>query len=153
MIKPFAKTNLSPEKLVCNYRISRSRRTIENTFGLAAAQFRIFRRPIIAKVKTVIEIMKAVVILHNYLMKSPCSTDANSYYPVGFTDRDDTSGLNEGDWRREAESCKGLIPLQCIVSNNYTRNAKETREDYILIHQKVPLHGKMILYQEPSRSF
>ena len=36
-IKPFVKTNLSPEKLVCNYRISRSRRTIENTFGIAAA--------------------------------------------------------------------------------------------------------------------
>ena len=101
MIKPFAKTNLSPEKLVCNYRISRSRRTIENTFGIAAGQFRIFRRPIIAKVETVIEITKAVVILHNYLMKSRCSTDANSYCPVGFTDRDDASGLNEGDWRRQ----------------------------------------------------
>ena len=81
--------------------------------------------------ETVIEITKAVVNLHNYLMKSRCSTDANSYCPVGFTDRDDASGLNEGDWRREAEGCEGLIPLQCIVSNNYTRNAKETREDYM----------------------
>jgi hypothetical protein len=42
---------------------------IENCFGICSSRFRIFRGPIIRKVDTVVAITKAVVLLHNYLMK------------------------------------------------------------------------------------
>ena len=68
LLKPFSRLDAGINKKTFNYRLSRARRLIENCFGIAAARFRIFRRPIIAKVDKVIAITKAVVALHNYLM-------------------------------------------------------------------------------------
>ncbi|XP_046856108.1 protein ALP1-like [Xenia sp. Carnegie-2017] len=86
LMKPYANPNLDIRKLVTNYRISRARRIIENSFGILAARFRIFRRPIHAKVDTVISITKACVALHNYLMNG--KTYANRYCPLGFVDHE-----------------------------------------------------------------
>ena len=68
LMKPFPGKNLTEEKLIYNYRLSRCRRTIENTFGVYAARWRIFRRPIRASIETVERIIMAFVCLHNYLM-------------------------------------------------------------------------------------
>ena len=68
MMKPYPLQNLSLEERIFNYRLSRARRAIENVFGIATSRFRIFRRPIIAKVEKVVSITKAVVALHNYLI-------------------------------------------------------------------------------------
>ena len=70
ILKPFPGQHLNVEERIFNYRLLRARRLIENTFGIAASRFRIFRRPIIAKVEAVIEITKAIVALHNFLMAS-----------------------------------------------------------------------------------
>ena len=70
MLKPFDRLDANVQKKIFNYRLSRARRVIENGFGIAAAKFRIFRKPIIAKVENVIKITKAVVSLQNYLMIS-----------------------------------------------------------------------------------
>ena len=69
IIKPYSHNNLSLNEIVANYRICRARRTIENTFGIMAARFCIFRRPIVAKVSTVESITKACVAMHNYLIQ------------------------------------------------------------------------------------
>ncbi|XP_046849870.1 uncharacterized protein LOC124443422 [Xenia sp. Carnegie-2017] len=69
MMKPYPFSNLCKQKLVFNYRLSRARRVIENTFGICASRFRVFYKPIVAKVQNVIAITKAVVALHNFLMK------------------------------------------------------------------------------------
>jgi hypothetical protein len=62
---------------VFNYRLSRARFTIENTFGLLAARWRIFHRVIHARnADTVINYIKATVVLHNYVMK----TNPNANY-------------------------------------------------------------------------
>ena len=70
LIKLYARASIKEKEQVPNYRISRPRRVVENTFGIRASRFRIFRRPIIASVDTVTSITKAVVMLHNYLMHS-----------------------------------------------------------------------------------
>ncbi len=68
MVKPYAETDLDIRKLIAYYHISRARRVIENAFGILAARFRVFRRPIHAKVNTTESITKACVALHNFLM-------------------------------------------------------------------------------------
>ena len=49
MLRPYPGKYLPDEERVFNYRLSRARRVIENTFGILVTKFRIFRRPIIAK--------------------------------------------------------------------------------------------------------
>ena len=84
------------DKRIFNYRLSRARRVIENSFGNLAARWRVFRRPIRAKVKTVEIVTKATLCLHNYLRQ----TDNATYCPVGFIDSEDSTGnIVPGEWR------------------------------------------------------
>jgi hypothetical protein len=55
---------------VFNYRLSRARRMIESVFGILAAKWRIYRRPIITSVSTVDKIVQATVCLHNFIIQN-----------------------------------------------------------------------------------
>lgn len=105
MMKPYPSTNLPTQKLVFNYRLSRARRVIENTFGIAASRFRIFYKPILAGVNKVKHITKAVVVLHNFLMTENHTNDNYDYCPAAFVDNDGPNGM----WK--SDTTKGLIPL------------------------------------------
>lgn len=67
LMKPYPGRNLDEQQRIFNYRLSRARRTIENTFGILSAMWRIFRVPIRASVETVEGATKAAICLHNYL--------------------------------------------------------------------------------------
>ena len=121
LIKPYPRSMLGVEERIANYRISRARRQVENVFGICASRFRVFRRPIIAQVDTVVSITKAVVALHNYLMFGRKFGEPNNYCPQGYA---------EGDWRKSDSSSNGLLPLTNVASPNYSRDAREVREDF-----------------------
>ena len=128
LIKPYAQTNLDIRKLIMNYRISRARRLIENSFGILAARFRVFRRPIHAKVTTVESITKAAVALHNYLMRDRVFND--KYCPIGFVDYEQNGSLRNGEWRDLIRNDNGLLPVRQCGSNNYGRDAKIVRDNF-----------------------
>ena len=70
LLRLFPKRNdFNFHKRVFNYRLSRARQVVKNTFGILASRFRIFRRSIIGKTGDIKSTTKADVILHNFLMR------------------------------------------------------------------------------------
>ena len=54
LMKSYPSRNIPLDQKIFNYRLTRARMVIENTFGNTTSRFTIFRRPIIAKVEKVI---------------------------------------------------------------------------------------------------
>ena len=121
-LKPYSSSNLERVLLIFNYRLSRARRVIENTFGILAVRFGIFRRSILSCLETVKNISLA---LHNYLMANKKFGKTNSYCPNGFIDQD---VRRNGEWQKIVKEDYGLIPLSRNCSNNYSRDAKVMRD-------------------------
>lgn len=80
LMRPYPKRSADTyENKVFNYRLSRARQTVECAFGILASRFRIFRAPFEIKVGTVVGVVKAACVLHNYLRHHPLalSDDCN----------------------------------------------------------------------------
>ncbi|XP_066586348.1 uncharacterized protein [Prorops nasuta] len=71
MMRPYPRSSsLNLQKKIFNYRLSRARRVIESAFGILAARWRIYRRPITASISTAGKIVQATVCLHNFIIQS-----------------------------------------------------------------------------------
>lgn len=124
MLRPYPGRYLSEERHIFNYRLSRARRVIENTFGIMSTKFRIFRRSIVANPRKVTKITKAACVLHNYLKISEASNASSNrpYCPPGYADHEDVDGnLIPGDWRNI--SADAVQDIGRIGSNSYSQTA------------------------------
>jgi len=121
MLKPYKGNFLPKQNRVFNYRLSRARMTVENSFGILAARWRIFHSIIEAETQFVKQLVMCTVLLHNYLMTKK---DLNNIIP----DRLEDGRLVEGNWREAAENSFGSIVRQ--GSNNYSSNAGQTRDKF-----------------------
>ena len=103
------------DKAIFNYPLSLARRVIENTFGILASRWRIFRSPIIAEPQRAVVYTKATIALNNFLR----TTESSVYCPAGFIDSEDGMGNKiVGSWRDEEQST-GLDPLLRVGSNRF----------------------------------
>ncbi len=133
-MKPFGGKYLEHQKRIFNYRLSRARRVSENTFGISTARWRIFKRPINAYPERCVNITKAVVALHNFLMLNGISLPRHErqYCPPGFIDSEDKdANVIPGGWRSEVEMDTGHHPVQNGKgANAVKKSAKEVRESF-----------------------
>ena len=129
MMRPYPGRFLPENKRIFNYRLSRARRIIENTFGIMVSKFRIFRRAILANPVKVTKITKAACCLHNYLKISEARNPSSQrqYCPPGYADREDIHGnVLPGDWRLQRS--EGIRDMQRVGSNTFSRSAAEVRD-------------------------
>ncbi|KAM7303909.1 uncharacterized protein ISCGN_013824 [Ixodes scapularis] len=141
VMRPFPRKNLTgrPPR-VFNYRLSRARRVVENTFGILAQRWRILRRPFAAKEETTDRIVAACVILHNFLMKHS-EVSERSYVPPGSVDGEDWEGeLVKGQWRSEEDEGSGLtdVPPRGTRCTDQAYNIREHLSMYFEMDGKVP---------------
>lgn len=110
LMKPYGERNICHDKSVYNLRLSRARRVIENAFGILAARWRIFRRPIIAKEDNVESIIKCTICLHNFILKTGNKKLNLEYCPPSFVDQELSTGeLIEGEWHDVVSGENGAI--------------------------------------------
>ncbi|XP_036143379.1 protein ALP1-like, partial [Monomorium pharaonis] len=108
MMRPYSGRQLEKKKAIFNYRLSRARRLIENTFGILASRWRVFRKPILMHPKSVDKIIMATICLHNYLKtKNDLRPIENRMYcPPNFIDIEQADGnIIPGMWRNERSNC------------------------------------------------
>lgn len=98
-MKPFSGRGLNSAQRVFNYRLSRARRIIENTFGILSARFRVLRNSINLDAAKTRKVALACCVLHNFLVTRNCAT----YAPPTSFDRTHADGeCIPADWRAEA---------------------------------------------------
>lgn len=68
LMKPYSNRGLTIEKRIFNYRLSRARRCIENSFGILANRFRILLNTINLSPNKVEDITLACCALHNFML-------------------------------------------------------------------------------------
>ncbi|KAM7309617.1 uncharacterized protein ISCGN_006618 [Ixodes scapularis] len=128
LMKPFGGTKLTEEQRIFNYRLSRARRVVENTFGILANRFRCLLTVINAIPERATAIVNAACVLHNFLSndvlpQQPSRADAENErrgrptffsFPAsrgrastfGAAVREDMCGFFNGrgavSWQREA---------------------------------------------------
>ncbi|KAJ4924492.1 hypothetical protein JOQ06_003448 [Pogonophryne albipinna] len=68
LLRPYPGKNLTHQKSIFNYRLSRARMVVENAFGILASRWRIFHRRINLLPKNVDTLVVAGCILHNFLL-------------------------------------------------------------------------------------
>lgn len=119
--------NIGSPKRVCNYRISRARRIVENSFGILASVFRILHTTINVDLKHVQSIVLACAYLHNFLRRN--TTAQALYSPPGSFDREDidVGTVTPGSWRLDEQHLADLRKL----GRNATTRAKAMRDEFM----------------------
>lgn len=143
LLHPYpGKNGLTLEQDIFNYRLSRARRFIENTFGILASQWRIYRKPIIAFPENAKLMVQATVCLYNWIRKNDIGK--NAYFSAGMVDEinaDDPNSFTPGSWWRIFEDGCAFRNISNCGSNNSARNYFRMRDefcDYFCSEGEVP---------------
>lgn len=87
MMRLYPRNNLDMRKKIFNYRLN-ARRSIECAFGILAARWRIYGKPIIASMLTTRKIIQATTVLHNYVILTEKNLHVTQTRYSNFTPQD-----------------------------------------------------------------
>ncbi|XP_018802779.1 PREDICTED: uncharacterized protein LOC108977521 [Bactrocera latifrons] len=103
LMRPYPGGILPNEKEFFNKKLSRVRRTIENSFGILVARWRVLLTTLHLFPENAEKIVLACVALHNFIMFN--NENSSSYIARNYADWEDFNGeFHDGLWRREVES-------------------------------------------------
>ncbi|KAK4884851.1 hypothetical protein RN001_001122 [Aquatica leii] len=118
--------NMDYKEKIYNYRHCRARHIVENAFGILAARFRIFRKPICVAEETAVKIVKANCALHNWIRKT---NSINDNITVD-TENHDTGSIIPGNWHQYPPA-NGLQNMCKTASRHYGSVARERRNCFV----------------------
>lgn len=126
LMRPYARcNNLSIRQKIFNYRLSRARRVVECAFGMFVQRFRIFRKPIIARPKTIVNIVKAAACLHNLIIEKQGPTFSENFI----------------DEMREKSTAEGFVenpdPNRDVIEQSAIK-VRQTLTEYLMYRGSVP---------------
>lgn len=126
LMKPYPQAALNVERRIFNYRLSRARRVIENTFGILVSRFGVLQKPIALSPEKARTVALACCYLHNYLRKR----QSRAYVTMNLVDSEDLQAgvVTNGSWRDVVNEITSLPPNPS--SRNATHNAKVVRDTY-----------------------
>lgn len=112
LLRPFGGSNLTKEKRIFNYRLSRARRYVECSFGILTNKWRILHRPLNVQVDFAVDIVKACVLLHNFVRDRDgfCHEDTTTI--IGLQD------LQQGTQLRGGLSANNIRNVMCTYFNS-----------------------------------
>lgn len=127
-LRPYPGKRLTDTKEIFNYRLSRARGVVENSFGIMAARWRIFRRQMNTSLETTISIIKASVCLHNFLIPK------SEYNPSGYGDYVNSEGnIVPGHWRQH--DVANINSIRMAGANAHSQYASNIRDTFALYFQ------------------
>lgn len=88
VLRPYPRRNLSVKQRVYNYRLTRTRRMVECSFGVLANKWRIFHNPIAVNADFAETIIKACCVLHNFVRKNDGTKFEDEFYACPLDDLD-----------------------------------------------------------------
>jgi hypothetical protein len=128
IMKPYSGTHKRGSyQRVFNYRLSRSRRVVENAFGIASSVFRVLRKPMLLEPETAQCVVMAISCLHNFLRKRQQSRKL--YTPDGSLDTEVNGDVIPGTWRQDTENLTSLVPLK-IIARKPPNSAQLIRDEF-----------------------
>ncbi|XP_017484614.1 PREDICTED: putative nuclease HARBI1 [Rhagoletis zephyria] len=126
IMRPYAGTNLDRSKRIFNYRLSRARRVIENSFGILSARWRILLRTMECSPENCEKIVLACIALHNFIM---LNDHQRWYCPDNYTDREGADNVvHQGDWRRDINDSRGAFRTVTTFARRGPAEAFQLRE-------------------------
>jgi hypothetical protein len=129
LMKRFPGIGLTRKQQIFNYRLSRCRRIIENTFGIMCCRFRVLRQSLEVAPSFVDDIVMSCCILHNYLRINA----RNEYLPNVAIDREVEEGhIIPGAWRQEVINLDPMQKDSQKNSTSYAKNVRANLADYFL---------------------
>ncbi|XP_037806088.1 protein ANTAGONIST OF LIKE HETEROCHROMATIN PROTEIN 1-like [Lucilia sericata] len=139
-------SNLDTKKAIYNYRLSRARRVIENSFGILCVRWRILLTTIEMAPENVDVVVLACTALHNFIM---LNDQKRWYCPEGYVDREAKDGtVQEGEWRKHLRN-SAERPMRSFATNirRSTQTAMDLRDrlaDYFCNEGVLPFQYRMI---------
>jgi len=103
IMRPYSRKTLTDENRIFNYRLSRARRVIENTFGILTARWKILQKPLCMSPANCENLFRALPCLHNFIMMGEEEKNWNDreYCSRNIIDVEAENGtITDGEWKQ-----------------------------------------------------